>query len=323
MDTRSPGCFPETSAVTVSRRAALRAIALAGASAAFFRALGTRSVTAAQPDSPPADWFKPGMTHSGHGQVIIGDGPIYLSHLPMFLYDNDFFDQRGHPHHYQVILEVVFSGAGADDYLNDRQETRAPLYTLAPSPFHMLDLVAPEPETSRLSSFTGTIFRGHFERQKSPQPFDIEPDMLQNDVRVDVTRVIYGHEFSFQPAPLEHLEYILFGEGEDLFLAHRITRSPDFDQLLPVRIEDDTFAAEELQQGIFVTVPDRANSLPERLMDGDTVSGEARSAGTGVLLASGFQIEAGPEFYFEESELHFPALDDDTQAEIDAGFGFR
>jgi hypothetical protein len=56
-------------------------------------------------------------------------------------------------------------------------------------------------------------------------------------------------------------------------------------------------------------------------MDGDTLSGEARSVGTGVLLTSGFQIAAGPEFYFEESELHFPAVAD-TEAEIDAGFGF-
>lgn len=322
MDTRSPGRSPETSVISVSRRTALRAMGLVGASAAVLRALGTRSATAAQPDSPPGDWFKPGMTHSGHGQVIIGDGPIYLSHLPMFLFDNDFFGQRGHPHHYQVILEVSFGGAGADDYLIDRQETGAPLYTLAPSPFHMLDLVAPVPENSRLSSFTGTIFRGHFERQRDPQPFDIEPAMLPNDVQVDVTRVIYGHEFSFHPAPLEHLEYILFGEGEDLFLAHRITRPPDFDQILPVRIEDHTFDDEELQQGIIVAVPDRDNTLSERLMDGDAVSGDARSAGTGVLLASGFEIDAGPEFYFEESELHFPAVDD-TQAEIDADFGFR
>jgi hypothetical protein len=322
MDTRSPGCSSKTSAITVSRRSALRAISLAGASAAFFRALGTLSVTAAQPDSPPADWFDPDMTFSGHGQVIIGEGPIYLSHLPMFLYDNRLGPSRGHPHHYQVILEVVFSGAGADDYVNDRRETGAPLYTLAPSPFHMLDLIAPVPEDSRLSSFTGTVFRGHFERQDSPQPFDIEPEVLPNDVKVDVTRVVHAHEFSFHPAPLERLEYILFGEGEELFLAHRITRPPDFDQLLPVRIEDHTFAEEELQRGIIVAVPDRANILAERLMDGDTVSGEARAPGTGVLLASGIQLEAGPEFYFEESELHFPAVDD-TQAEIDAGFGFR
>jgi hypothetical protein len=322
MDTRSPGRFLTPSAITVSRRSALRAISLAGASAAFLRALGTPSVTAAQPDSPPADWFKPGMTFSGHGQVIIGEGPIYLSHLPMFLFDNDFFGERAHPHHYQVILEVVFSGAGAEDYVNDRQATGAPLYTLAPSAFHMLDLVAPVPETSRLSSFTGTVFRGHFERQRAPQPFDIKPARLPNKVQVDVTRVIHAHEFSFHPAPLQHLEYILFGEGEELFLAHRITKPPDFDQLLPVRIEDHTFAEEELQRGIIVAVPDRANTLAERLAKGETVSGEARAPGTGVLLASDIEIEAGPEFYFEESELHFPAIDD-TQAEIDAGFGFR
>jgi len=236
----------------------------------------------------------------------------------MFMFDQP---QGFHPHHYQVITEVTFSGDGGDDYLNDRLEEKAPLYTLAPSTFHMLDLISAVPETSPLSSFTGTIFRGHFERQDAPQPFDIEPAMLPNEVQVDVTRVIYAHEFAFHPVPLDQLEYILFGEGDEHFLAHRITMAPDFDQLLPVRITGHTFADEELQHGIIVAVPDRANTLSERLMDGDTVSGEARSAGTGVLLASGLQIEAAPEFYFEESELHFPVVAD-TEAEIDAGFGF-
>ena len=329
MDRRSRGRFSETLAITLSRRTALQAISLFAASAAFLGALGSRLVAAAEdaaiPEGPPPQWFDPGKTRALHGQVVIGDGPIYLSHLPMFLYDVR--DQAGnptgfHPHHYQVILEVAFSGAGADDYLDDRRDTGAALYTLAPSTFHMLDLISPVPETDPLSSFTGTIFRGHFEWQDAPQPFDIEPAMLPNDVRVDVARVIYAHEFSFHPEPLDRLEYILFGQADDLFLAHRITKPPDFDQLLPVRIDGHTFADEELQRGIIVAIPDRANTLPERLVDGDTVSGEARSAGTGVLLASGFQIEAGQEFYFEESELHFPAVAD-TEAEFDAGFGFQ
>ncbi len=318
MDTRSPVPLSGALAARLSRRSALRAVGLSGAMAALLAVIGPQALRAAQPEMPPADWFEPGMTWALHGQVVIGDGPIYLSHLPMFLFDN----RHGHPHHYQVIVEVAFSGAGADDYLDDRRETGAALYTLAPSKFHMLDLISPVPETTRLASFTGTVFRGHFERQEFPQPFDIKPDELPNGVQVDVTRVIYGHEFSFHPAPLEHLEYILFGKGENLFLAHRITKPPDFDQLLPVRIENHTFADEELEQGIILAVPDRVNTVPERLMDGDTVSGEARSAGTGVLLASGFQFAAGPEFYFEESELHFPAVAD-TEAEIDADFGFR
>lgn len=190
----------------------------------------------------------------------------------------------------------------------------------------MLNLISPATEDARVSSFTGTIVRGHFERETGPsgrpvvQPFDIEWFPLPHRVEIDVTRVIYAHEFSFHPAPLAQLEYRLFGAGDDLFLAHRITMPHDFDQLLPTRIDGHTFADKELQRGI-ITVPDRPNSVSDRLMDGGTVAVEARDAATGILPAAGIQLAAGQELYFEESELHFPAIAD-TEAESDAGFGF-
>ncbi len=324
------GIDSDSLSVTVSRRDALRRLSLASAAATGLGFTGSRSVTASQassiPQTLPPKWFEPGKTLANHGQVIIGDGPIYLSHLPMFMFD--IHNQQGqstgsHPHHYQVILEGAFSGAGADDYLADRQQTGAPFYTLAPEAFHMLDLISPLPETTRLTSFMGSIVRGHFERPDEPQPFDIEWKELPDAVKVDVTRVIYAHEFSFRPTPPAHLEYILFGTGANLFLAHRIIMPPDFDQLLPVRLEGRTFPDAALQRGIIVTIPDRANALAERLMDGDTATGEARDAATGTLLATGFRVAPGQEFYFEEGELHYPAAFASTQAEIDAGFGFQ
>jgi hypothetical protein len=218
---------------------------------------------------------------------------------------------------------VTFSGDGADDYLADRQQTGAPFYTLAPSTFHMLDLISPAPETEPLSSFMGTIVRGHFERRNEPQPFDIEWKEFPTEVKVDVSRVIYAHEFSFRPMPPARLEYILFGTDTNLFLAHRIITPPDFDQLLPVRLEGHTFPEASLQHGIIVTIPDRANTLAERLMNGETVTGEARAAATGTLLATGFRVSADQEFYFEEGELRYPAAFASTPAEIDAGFGFQ
>lgn len=326
MDWCSPGHFSNALATPVSRRAALRGLGLAGTAAAGLCAIGSRSIAVAQeaaiPTSPPRDWVGADVTFGMHGQVIMGDGPIYLSHLPMFLFDNDFAGRRSHPHHYQVILEVEFSGQGADDYLDDRKETGAPLYTLAPSPFDMLDLVSPALEEARVSSFTGTIVRGHFERPNSIQPFDIVWEELPNQVQVDVTGVVYAHEYSFHPAALEQLEYVLFGAGADLFLAHRIVTPPDFDQLLPARIEGATMSDEALQRGIIVTIPDRGNAITDRLMAGDTVEGEARDAETGILLATGVQIAADQELHLEEGEMHFPGVFDSTNAEIEAGFGY-
>jgi hypothetical protein len=307
----------------MSRRAALRRLGQGVSASALMVSLGREASRAARPDEPPADWFAPDTTFAGHGQVIIGDDPVYLSHLPMFMFDNQHGSRRAHPHHYQVIMEVAFSEEGAHAYIEDRQESGAPLYTFAPEAFPMLDLIAPAAGTSPLASFRGAIVRGHFERDADPQPFDIEWHVVQEDVPVDVTRVIYAHEFSFRPAPVAHLEYILFGQGDELFLAHRITQDPDFDQLLPARSDGHAFTDDELQRGIVVVIPQRENRLAERLMDGDRVEANAQDAGTGVHLATGLQIEAGPEFYFEEGELAFPAEFESTQAEIDAGFGFQ
>ena len=119
------------------------------------------------------------------------------------------------------------------------------------------------------------------------------------------------------------MEYILFGDSDELFLAHRITQAPDFDQILPVHIDGGAFPAAALRQGIIVAIPERENLLAARLIDGDAVEGEARDAVTGLLLATGVPITAGPEIYFEEGELAFPAEFAPTPAESDAGFGER
>jgi len=85
MDRNSFGRFSEALVTTVSRRAALRRLSLTGASVAVLGAMCARSVAAAEdapiPEGPPPQWFDPGKTRALHGQVIIGDGPIYLSHL--------------------------------------------------------------------------------------------------------------------------------------------------------------------------------------------------------------------------------------------------
>jgi hypothetical protein len=51
------------------------------------------------------------------------------------------------------------------------------------------------------------------------------------------------------------LEYLLFGKGTDLFLAHLITAPPDFDQVLGVKVTGHQFTADELANGVHVVFP--------------------------------------------------------------------
>lgn len=328
MDMRYPERFSNVSSFGsfMSRRVALQGVAAAGASLALLAA-GRSFVApalAAQPEpaTAPPDWFAPNATFGGHGQAILGEGPVYLSHLPMF----SFTTPKNHPHHYQVILEVSLPEEAMAAYLADREEFEAPpLYTLEPTEgFAMLDLILPAVSAAPVTTLRGTIVRGHWERPKQPQAFGAPFAIVQEDVEVAVEGVVYAHEFAFQAPPLGRLEYVLFGAGDQRFLAHRITKVPDFDQLLEVTIDGDAFSDAQLREGILVAVPERQNALGERLRAGDEVLGQAWLGATGVAVGSDLAMTAGRELFFEEGELRrFPLTNADfetTEAEEEAGF---
>jgi hypothetical protein len=318
----TPGTRQRPSACSgrVSRRAALRGLGAGGV--ALLASPRLRGTSAAHIAARPDGWFAPDATTDVHGQLIVGEGPIYLSHFPMFM-----LKSPRHPHNFQVIEEVTFEDEILKTYLDDRRQKGSPLYTFKPTEeFAMLNLIAPRTEASRLRTLKGKIVRGHFERKEERQPFDIEWEIITDELSAKVERIVYAHEFQLDAAPLPQLEYVLFGQGENLFFAHRITKAPDFDQVLPVQINGFEFTDKELQQGILIAIPERVNTIAERLRTEDQATGEARRVGTEATFAAGFSIVAGQEMFFEEGELRFPLSDEDfapTDAEVEAGFGFR
>lgn len=234
----------------------------------------------------------PMASMGGHGQLLFGEETVYLSHLPMFMFDPD-----RHPHNFQVILEVTLSNGGDDPqaaYVAHRQRTRTLIYTLAPERFAMTDLITPDPEHPRLQSFRGTVFEGHFERGGTP---------ILRDIQVQVQKVVYFREFEPDAASLPALKYLLFGQGAELFLAHVITRPPDFDQVLSVQVSGQEFPAEVLRAGLPIVFPGRPNTVEDRLRAGEQITGQIEIAGERGLETVKVEIEAGTEFYFEAGEL--------------------
>ena len=224
-----------------------------------------------------------GHDHVGvHGMLVVGEETVYLSHLPMF----------SHPqHHFQVILEGTLSGGPGDAhaaYLADRRQSEETLYTFSPNEFDLTELAPGHPSKRR--SFDGTLVRGHFERGGTE---------ILHDVTITVERVLYFQRLPVDAPPLDRLEYLLFGREPDLFLAHVITRPPDFDQVLSVRLPGDGIGANELGQGVRVAVPGRPNAIPQRLEGGERVSVEVVGQGSSRQL----DVEAVAEVYFEEGEL--------------------
>jgi hypothetical protein len=257
---------------------------------------GTASAAERHPTDPPTT----------HNMLVVGEETVYLSHLPMFQAEG----KPPMPHRYQAILEVTF--AKQEGYVKDRREHRTTnIYMLNPESFVLPELVSPDPQHKPLRLFKAKeIVRGHFER-------DGRVPILQ-DVEVSVKRVVHFREFDPQAQKAPQLEYLLFGNGQELFLAHVITAPPDFDQILAVKVTDHEFPNEELAKGVPVVFPGTTNAAASRLSAKQRVAGEMKvdNAPTPKTI----QVEINREFYFEEGELQVPPDSKTTSVEKQAGF---
>ena len=190
-----------------------------------------------------------------HGMVLWGLDSIYLSHLPMF---------KAPPHAYQVIVEADLArptGGPATEYATDRaQHPGQLLYSLAPEEFVLPDILPQAGKPPNLSTLRGALFRNRFDQETG---VEIAPDVV-----VNIKNVIHGRKFDPAAAELKSLEYIALGKPGEIYLAHLITRPPDFDHI--VRVTFDKMPAEEsLRRGMILTIPTLRNGKDERPAAGD------------------------------------------------------
>jgi hypothetical protein len=235
-----------------------------------------------------------------HNMLVVGEQTAFLSHLPMF----DGLDKAKtafrSPHRYQLILEAAFSSQGkdvTDVYFKDRRANPGTrIYTLSPDEFVITRAFTPR-EKPLVTAFNATVFRGHLENGGRPLP------ELQK-TSVSLTRVVHGRMFDPLAKKPAELEYILFGKGTELFLAHAIFAPPDFDHCLSVKLSGAELTAKDFAQDIRVVVPARKNVAAERLREKQRVDATLRIGPAGSPAK--VQLEAGAEFYFEEGELLVP-----------------
>lgn len=245
-----------------------------------------------------------------HNMLVVGERRIFLSHLPMF----DGLDKAKaafrSPHRYQVIVEATFTNAGKDAsdlYVKDRQANPGTrIYTLSPENFVITQLFTPL-DKPRLTTFSAMVFRGHLENGGKPIP-GLET------THVTATRVVHGRTFEPQASKPSELEYILFGTGSELYLAHAIFGPPDFDHVLSVKLTDHQLTDKDLARGVRVVFPDRKNVAAERLREEQRVPAMLR-VGPAGSATSKVGVEGGVEFYFEEGELLVPPTFERTAEE--------
>jgi hypothetical protein len=243
-----------------------------------------------------------------HNMLIVGKETVFLSHLPMFKpHDSD------SPHRYQVILEATLAKGGVDTlptYTNDRKShTATRIYTMSPQQF-ILPHLSSANTNPPLSTFKANLFRGHLEKKGTA--------LILEDADVSIRNVIHFREFDSNAPKLTQLEYILFGKGSELFLAHLITRPPDFDQVIAINVKDHAFTDDDLRKGLRI-VFSRPNSVAGRLQEKQEATGELKPA-EGRLEPKKVSVKVGVEYYFEEGELRVPATFETTPAEKRARF---
>lgn len=163
---------------------------------------------------------------------------------------------------------------------------------------------------ARRQSFNGTIFRGHLEK--------LNPQTILDNIQVNVKQVILFEQFNPKAQKPPQLEYFLFGKGQELFLAHAITKAPDFDQILAVKVTNPPFTEAELSRGVQVIFPGTKNAAFSRLKAKQRIVGKMQTGNTQAKKK--IQVEVDKELYFEEGELQLPPVFNQIQEEKSAGF---
>jgi len=228
---------------------------------------------------------QPGHEAPGfHGMLVLGADRIYASHLPMFTPQ----------HRYQGIWQVSFGEEGDQAYRDAQAADDGVIFTLAPTEtFRLPELTGPR------GSFRADVYVGHFERPGHRK--------LLDDVTVTLERQVHWHPFLPEHARPQQLTYVLFGSGEETWLAHWISVAPDYDQIVKVTAA----SGHPLPALAQVIVPDRDEA--QALRPGEAVSVlllQDRGAGTPIeVISADLTVEA--EIYLEQGELSFSELGDE------------
>lgn len=144
-----------------------------------------------------------------HGMLFFGQGDsFYISHLPMF----------HKPHDYQAIVEVRLKPEAKAKYQAALKKSGG-YFTFAPDETFVL----PEVVTQK-KPIQGTLVQGHFERDGS--------ELLGTEL--DLVRVVFYKKISENDKKPPKEKYIIFGNGEEYFMAHEVFERPNVDEIIPL-----------------------------------------------------------------------------------------
>lgn len=287
-----------------------------------------------------------------YDMLIFGVNTIYLSLLPRF--SSPGVDS---PYRFQLILEASLSSRQQNIFMKDLEKLKDEdthlgkrYYTLNTERFDVKKIFSQDIKPGDPPiSFRGTIFRGLLGKGGRP--------VFENVVATVKRRILYREldtktlddksdptlcpsaKTLHKASKVPKLEYWFFGNDKGYFMAHLLTKPPDFDQILYIGTPSSQMAPSNMSdalinnpqirdlvsKGLRVIIQ-RTNSIRYRVKANQMVKGEFLFCKLIVIrpgVASDSLEEwfiADKEIYFEEGELRLPAEFGITEAEKEAGF---
>lgn len=198
-----------------------------------------------------------------HGMVVMGTSQIYASHLPMF----------HSPHDYQIILELKFDQKSKEIYEKAYQASEKKFFTLEPEKFVLPDML------KKPKNFKANLYEGHFERGGIK---------IAENVEISIVEVIYSQKLNAKLG-LKTINFLVFGNEKEQFMAHFITVKPDFDQIFSIQCSLKDFGKK--QKYWRISLPDVPNSAFKK------------EKVTGVFETKWVKLEQINEIYLEFDDL--------------------
>ncbi|MGH2852814.1 MAG: hypothetical protein ACRDLF_01290 [Solirubrobacteraceae bacterium] len=222
-------------------------------------------------------------TPDQHGFVMAGLQTVFLDHLAMFAMQN---------HMYQAILEVSLPPYAMSAYVADRRANPGQVYILGNSQSDLFTM--PQVQTRQVAAFAADVFRG------VPQEPNTDTPLIHN-VTVTIDRVVYFRHFDYTDAYPPYLAYVLYGAGTEAHLSHRMTKEPDFQQVVDLAELPAWLPPLQLRSPVAIDFP----ALP---YTGKTPCANPLAAPAYEVLYAGqpqrYPVRIGTSFYFDTASLN-------------------
>ncbi|MFF4950861.1 hypothetical protein ACWC2K_26070 [Streptomyces chattanoogensis] len=187
-----------------------------------------------------------GEAPSVHSFILAGRQVIHGYHLAMFGMAE---------HAYQVVLKYDLPTEIVETYLQDRADHPHSWHAVR----NTVDMVLPPIGDGSVTEYPARLDRV----TQTGNGEDRVWEPLSGEFTARVKQVLNFRPFSQEDFP-PHLTYLIYGEGSEAHIAHRLVKRPHFEQIITLEQVPDGVTQADLASAPEITIP----SVPDNGHDG-------------------------------------------------------